>query len=113
VLCHRLAIDRAFEGVVIIGIVVSSICLAMDSPRLHASDEPNDVVVAYWLKFGDMYVWPWFFGVEFLIKVRRQSDHRTGRDDPTPLTHSTAASAAQRDRHCCRAPPPLPQRAAR
>ena len=67
--CYRLATNKCFEGLIILAIIASSVCLALDSPRIHLEDAPpDDKQLSQMLKFGDQYVWPWLFGAELMIK---------------------------------------------
>ena len=62
-LCHRIAANKVWDGIIIVLIVVSSICLAIDSPRL---DPDSDV--AYWLNELNFY-FTIVFTLELVFKV--------------------------------------------
>jgi hypothetical protein len=61
--CLSLVNASWFDMLVIVAIVVSSICLALDSPRLN----PHSLL-ALLLALLDVYVWPWFFLGELVLK---------------------------------------------
>ena len=62
--CLHLVAHPAFDAVVSLAIIVSSVCLALDSPRL----DPASPLHGY-LTWLDWNVWPWFFLGELMIKV--------------------------------------------
>jgi hypothetical protein len=62
--CLMLVTSPLYDTVIIIAILVSSVCLALDSPRL---DPEGPLAVG--LHTLDMYFWPWLFGAELLIKA--------------------------------------------
>ena len=62
-LCKKMLASPAFDRVILIAIVVSSICLALDSPRLDKSSQ-----MAYYLKHLDVFFTILFFG-EMIVKV--------------------------------------------
>ena len=70
--CFTVASHPLFEGLIIAAILVSSVCLALDSPRIHRDDPEGRSVanpgLATVLAFGDEFIWPWLFGAELLIK---------------------------------------------
>ena len=62
--CVKIVSSQLFDSLVVFAIIVSSICLAMDSPRLD-----EDSTLKTTLGLLDLYVWPWFFLGELLLKV--------------------------------------------
>ena len=61
--CRWLAKNKWFDYLTIVLILVSSICLALDSPKLDPHGE-----LRYWLKELD-YVWTSLFAAELCLKV--------------------------------------------
>ena len=62
--CITLVSMPAFDSLVTLAIIVSSIALALDSPRL-----PPDSSLATTLSMLDLWVWPWFFLTEMTLKA--------------------------------------------
>ena len=58
-LCYTLATSSAFEMAIVLAIIISSAGLALDSPRLHASDSDADAQLLRILKFGARRVARW------------------------------------------------------
>ena len=62
--CLVLATSGAFDNLIILAIIASSVCLALDTPRLDDESE-----LAANLKLLDIYLWPWIFGFELMVKA--------------------------------------------
>ena len=70
-LCHRISRNTVWDTLIILLIVVSSICLAIDSPRLAAaaaSGSPFEVQVSWWLEQLNLY-FTVLFTFELMFKV--------------------------------------------
>ena len=70
-LCHRISRNKVWDTLIILLIVVSSICLAIDSPRLTAaaaSGSPFEVEVCWWLEKLNLY-FTILFTFELMFKV--------------------------------------------
>ena len=63
--CKRIVSDPYFENFIIVAIILSSACLALDSPRL---DPESALAVSF--KVMDQWLWPWLFLGELLLKVK-------------------------------------------
>ena len=63
-LCLAIVTSGWFDTLIVFAIIASSICLAMDSPRL-APDSLTSLLLA----LLDVYVWPWLFLSELVLKT--------------------------------------------
>ena len=82
-LCHRISRNTVWDTLIIMLIVVSSICLAIDSPRLAAaaaSGSPFEVQVSWWLEKLNLY-FTVLFTFELMFKV---AAHPNPNPNPNP-----------------------------
>lgn len=66
VVCLRIVSQPVFETIVTAAVAVSVVSLSLDTPRLQRYHAESGLAKA--LRTLDVYVWPWIFGSEVLLK---------------------------------------------
>ena len=62
--CARIVVSSSFQNFILVAIILSSACLALDSPRLDEDSSLSHTLISM-----DLYLWPWLFLCELLLKV--------------------------------------------